>query len=73
MCNVRVVSSHFSSAALRDLWWNKLGQVIQEEREKEAKSTIIQFSYHDAVHCIGYVSQLIVRGRVDSFKFAFFF
>ena len=49
-----------------------MGQVIQEEREKEAKSTIIQFSYHDAVHCIGYVSQLIVRGRVDSFKFDFF-
>ncbi len=45
-----------SSAALRDLWWNRLGQAVKDERDKEPKTTTIQITYHDAVQSIGYVS-----------------
>lgn len=46
-----------SSAALRDLWWNRLGQAVKDERDKEPKTTTIQITYHDAVQAIGYVSR----------------
>ena len=45
-----------SSPALRDLWWNRLGQAVKDERDKEPKTTTIQITYHDAVQAIGYVS-----------------
>lgn len=45
-----------SSPALRDLWWNRLGQAAKDERDKEPKTTTIQITYHDAATGIGYVS-----------------
>ena len=45
-----------SSPALRDLWWNRLGQAVKDERDKEPKTTTIQITYHDAATAIGYVS-----------------
>jgi len=56
---INVVAT-FSSAVLRDLWWNKLGQVIQDERQKEPKATTIQVTYHDAVQGIEYFKTLSV-------------
>lgn len=50
----------FSSAALRDLWWNRLGQAVKDERDKEPKTTTIQITYHDAVQAIGYTKTLSV-------------
>lgn len=50
---------HDSSAALRDLWWNRLGQAVKEERDREPKATTIQITYHDAVQAIEYVSDLL--------------
>lgn len=58
----------YSSAALRDLWWNRLGQAVKDERDKEPKTTTIQITYHDAVQAIGYVS-----GRTSSLCFYFLF
>ena len=42
-----------SSPALRDLWWNRLGQAVKDERDKEPKTTTIQITYHDAATGIG--------------------
>jgi hypothetical protein len=44
---------------LRDLWWNRLGQAVKEERDREPKATTIQITYHDAVQAIEYVSTFI--------------
>ena len=59
--------SFFSSAALRDLWWNRLGQAVKDERDKEPKTTTIQITYHDAVQAIGYVSN--TKEDISSFFF----
>lgn len=59
-----------SSAALRDLWWNRLGQAVKDERDKEPKTTTIQITYHDAVQAIGYVSN--TKEVISSYSSSFF-
>ncbi|KAK6627872.1 hypothetical protein RUM44_010352 [Polyplax serrata] len=44
-----------STQATRDLWWNKLSEVVAIEREKEPKSTNIQVLYNDVSTGIEYV------------------
>lgn len=46
----------FSCVATKDLWYNKLSQVITEERDKEPPSTTIQVTYFDPVNNIDFVS-----------------
>ena len=48
-----------SAAATKDLWYNKLHQVIGAEREKEPRSTTIQVYFYDQVSGIEYVSNHI--------------
>lgn len=64
-----------SSAALRDLWWNRLGQAVKDERDKEPKTTTIQITYHDAVQAIGYVSYQNGREkkRISFYLFLFLY
>lgn len=38
---------HYSCVATKDLWYNKLSQVIVDEREKEPPSTTIQVTHYD--------------------------
>lgn len=45
-----------SCVATKDLWYNKLCQVITEERDKEPPSTTIQVTYYDPVNSIDFVS-----------------
>ncbi|KAG0720623.1 Rho GTPase-activating protein 20 [Chionoecetes opilio] len=43
-----------SCMATKDLWYNKLCQVITEERDKEPPSTTIQVTYYDPVNSIDF-------------------
>lgn len=45
-----------SCVATKDLWYNKLCQVITEERDKEPPSTTIQVTYYDPINSIDFVS-----------------
>ena len=45
-----------SCVATKDLWYNKLCQVITEERDKEPPSTTIQVTYYDPINNIDFVS-----------------
>lgn len=46
-----------STQAARDLWLNKLTEVISAEREKEPRTTNIQVVYYDLATNIEYVSK----------------
>ncbi|KAK3893459.1 hypothetical protein Pcinc_002722 [Petrolisthes cinctipes] len=43
-----------SCVATKDLWYNKLCQVITEERDKEPPSTTVQVTYYDPVNSIDF-------------------
>ena len=58
----------YSTAALRDLWWNRLGQAVKEERDKEPKATTIQITYHDAVQAIEYVSRRLLQNHIHNYE-----
>lgn len=45
-----------SCVATKDLWYNKLQQVMTEERDKDPPSTTIQVTYYDPVNNIDFVS-----------------
>ncbi|PSN53413.1 hypothetical protein C0J52_21377 [Blattella germanica] len=49
-----------NTQAARDLWWNKLNEVVEAEREKEPRSTNIQVVYYDCSTSIEY--HLEMRG-----------
>ncbi|XP_068200560.1 LOW QUALITY PROTEIN: uncharacterized protein [Palaemon carinicauda] len=48
------VVASFSCVATKDLWYNKLSQVMTEEREKEQPTTTIQVTYYDPVNNIDF-------------------
>ncbi|XP_047106715.1 uncharacterized protein LOC124775916 isoform X2 [Schistocerca piceifrons] len=48
------VVATFNTQAARDLWWNKLNEVVSTERDKEPRSTNIQVVYYDAATSIEY-------------------
>ncbi|XP_066938336.1 uncharacterized protein [Macrobrachium rosenbergii] len=48
------VVASFSCVATKDLWYNKLSQVMTEEREKEQPTTTIQVTYYDPVNSIDF-------------------
>ncbi|XP_050733676.1 uncharacterized protein LOC127007108 isoform X2 [Eriocheir sinensis] len=48
------VIASFSCVATKDLWYNKLCQVITEERDKEPPSTTIQVTYYDPINSIDF-------------------
>ena len=50
----------FSCVATKDLWYNKLAQVIAEEKESTPPNTNIQVSYYDTNTCADIVSILII-------------
>ena len=49
-----------SCVATKDLWYNKLSQVIAEEREKEPSTNTIQVTYFDPVNNTDIVSIAII-------------
>lgn len=49
---------HYSCVATKDLWYNKLSQVIVDEREKEPPSTTIQVTHYDPLSNTDIVSIL---------------
>lgn len=54
----RAKPSHVSNScvATKDLWYNKLQQVMTEERDKDPPSTTIQVTYYDPINNIDFVS-----------------
>ena len=48
-----------STQAARDLWLNRLTEVISAEREKEPRTTNIQVVYYDLATNIEYVSKIL--------------
>ncbi|XP_066994517.2 uncharacterized protein [Anabrus simplex] len=48
------VVATFNTQAARDLWWNKLNEVVATERNKEPRSTNIQVLYYDLATSIEY-------------------
>lgn len=51
-------SNFFSCVATKDLWYNKLAQVVAEEKESTPPNTNIQVSYYDTVSGADIVSIL---------------
>jgi hypothetical protein len=45
-----------STAATKDLWFNKLQEVIAAGKEREPSATTVQITYYDAINRIEYVS-----------------
>lgn len=54
---------HDRTQAARDLWLNKLTEVISAEREKEPRTTNIQVVYYDLATNIEYVSKILIIFR----------
>ncbi|XP_037081577.1 rho GTPase-activating protein 20-like [Pollicipes pollicipes] len=54
------VVATFSCPSTRDLWYNKLNQMITDERENEAKAINIQVVYYDQVNNIDFCKTLSV-------------
>ncbi|XP_069987275.1 uncharacterized protein [Penaeus vannamei] len=48
------VVASFSCVATKDLWYNKLQQVMTEERDKDPPSTTIQVTYYDPINNIDF-------------------
>ncbi|XP_069705214.1 uncharacterized protein [Periplaneta americana] len=48
------VVATFSTQAARDLWWGKLNEVLDAEKDKEPRSTNIQVLYYDCATSIEY-------------------
>lgn len=50
---------HYSCVAMKDLWYNKLSQVIAEERDKEPSTTTIQVTHYDPLSNTDIVSSFV--------------
>ncbi|XP_043211785.1 uncharacterized protein LOC122376141 [Amphibalanus amphitrite] len=60
------VVATFSCPSTRDLWYNKLHQMITDERQHEAKATTIQVVYYDQVNNIDFCKTLSVGSSLPA-------
>nr|XP_045624946.1 uncharacterized protein LOC123774593 isoform X2 [Procambarus clarkii] len=60
------VVASFSCVATKDLWFNKLCQVITEERDKEPPSTTIQVTYYDPVNSIDFSKMVSISSTTTA-------
>ncbi|XP_053633237.1 uncharacterized protein [Cherax quadricarinatus] len=60
------VVASFSCVATKDLWYNKLCQVMTEERDKEPPSTTIQVTYYDPVNNIDFSKMVSISSTTTA-------